>query len=248
MPTLPNPWIREVSPEEVFLGADDVLLSVAEKKVPFKLKARVEYHDPERLGLILPKGWWRFIRLEPGLEVKLTRLYLGGLYNLWGVILEAQPGQRPVAIRHENTVERSQRRFFYRVRFEQPFRIQSALLPDGQAHQDLTGSLEDISAGGIGFSLNVFLPPSTQLRADNLLSPILVSAQGVDSRLEVVWCRASRPRGYRLGARFLYESKQEQELMVKLMNQLQRQWLSRYYHVIGERNVPLKAGRWSDSG
>ncbi|MEW6517334.1 MAG: PilZ domain-containing protein [candidate division FCPU426 bacterium] len=218
--------------EQVFSPHSLLRLIYLDQHRPVQFKARVVGGESGRLELELPEGWWR-LRAEGARTqtVRLMRLFQGGLYTQEAVIREERPQGSHLVVELTGELQRSQRRQFYRVPVGTTLQAEEMPARGGTAGEALQMTLEDISAGGAGLVVPVFLAPGNRLRLKK--APALPGGLEAHwpAELEVVWCRVRRPHGFRVGARFVFATDLEQETLARMINRLQLKRRAAYYHV-----------------
>lgn len=230
--------VESLQAEEIFHPGAELLLALEAEKVPLKFNAQIAFFNEHRLELNMPDHWWKLVPFEEAMPVRMTIYHQGGMYTLFGTIQKLMPERLPsLIITHENKIKRNQRRMFFRVKMDKPFLIAKVHLPEKECLRNIPATLSDISAGGIGFKSAVFLPQGSIVNTHDLFDGIFKDTVVKRHRMEIAWCRVQRPLGYRLGAGFLHASQREQDQMVQIVNQLQRIHLSKYYHIVGEKQT-----------
>jgi len=189
------------------------------------------------MALDLPDRWWQLATFLPDMRVDLSTVREDTIYGLKGRIMEVSQRPPSLIVEHANQLERVQRRTFYRLDHRARVVVTRASLPEGNTVGPLEGWITDISAGGLGLQLGTFLPPDTMLAMDQLLEqPELAGPAPEPYQLIVRWCRVHHPEGFRIGARFEFQSVQAGDRMARVVNHLQVLRLARYQHL----TPPLK--------
>lgn len=226
----------QIKSEEIFYPGAELYLALMKEKYPLKFNARITFFNQHRIELNMPDHWWKLVPFEEAMPVNMALFHQGGMFSLRGKITDFLPERIPgLIITHTNKVKRNQRRMFFRVKMDKPFLLTKVVLPEKECLRNVPVTLSNISAGGIGFKSAVFLPQRSVISTRDLVDPVLKKHIGENRRLEIMWCRVQRPAGYRLGAAFLYASRREQDQMVQIVYQLQRMYLLKNYHIIGEK-------------
>lgn len=225
-------WQKVLLINDIFRLNDYVILTLPQKKLPVKFHPQIYLVNEQFLGIKLPDHWWRFFNFELGMEIRLTQLHRDGVFFTTGEIVEISYQKVPnIVIHHDNNIRRDQRRFFYRVAIDRELTIKDVKMPEGQRILNLSTMLMDLSAGGVGLTSTVFLPPGTVMKIRNLLYPMLPERRNQEHQLHVVWCTVKRPTGFRVGACFDYPHERAQDAMVSMINQVQRIRLTHHYQV-----------------
>jgi c-di-GMP-binding flagellar brake protein YcgR len=215
--------------EDIFLPGHKVLLSVTQAHFPLRFQPVVHLLEPRRMALNLPPKWSRFGMLEVGTQVHLSSQRDECIYGLTGEIESVAADELPsLWVRHDGQVQRVQRRTFYRLDYQAPLTIGRAVLPSEESLGPMAGTLLDVSAGGIGFTLDRELPPETLLEVPRLFEPLVLLPQPDSHLLDVRWCRDQREGGFRVGAAFRFADAAEQDRVARIVHQLQLIRLSRY--------------------
>jgi hypothetical protein len=220
-------WLKKLTTKEMLEPGSRIVLILASKKSPVKFRTEVGFLQDQVLGLNLPGAWWKLAEFLPGMAVRLYKSLPEGVFYAKGTILEIhQPSPPHLIIECSREINRDQRRLFFRLAAEREFHFNAIVLPEGIGVESCPFQLTDISAGGIGFNLPIFLPPGTRMESEDLL--LILEPEGCfPCCLEVVWCRTFRPRGYRLGARFLHADTQAQDRIARIIHQLQWRRIAR---------------------
>lgn len=225
-----------VKAETIFMPGKKVILSLKDARFPLRFHPWVHEAGEQALSLNLPEEWWKLADLTPGMEVHLSTVCNECIFNLEGRISDVdREGWPSLRIRHDGRINRIQRRTFYRLEYKIPLMIARADLPDGQRVGSFVGTLFDMSAGGIGFKSERLLPPDTVLEVPRLFDPLVSLKDPQNYLLDVRWCRAFHPEGFRAGAAFRFENAREQERIAKLVHQLQVVRLSRYCRILNSK-------------
>lgn len=225
-------WPKELSVSDVFRLHDYIILTLPEKKMPMKFHPQICMQHDRLIGLELPSRWWQFMEFDLGLNVRLTKLHQDGVFYTSGRVTGINLNKLPsIEITHNGTVKRDQRRFFYRVSVDQQIMIDEITGSGKKSIINCPAVLLDVSAGGIGFGINQFLAPGTVLKVSNLLYPLLSDTGESFYELQVIWCTVQRKYGYRAGACFNYPREKDRDQMAKMVHQVQRLRMNRYYHV-----------------
>lgn len=215
--------------EDVFQPGRKVVLSVAESRFPLRFHPVIHRLEPRRVALDLPSRWDRFGMLSVGTRVHVSIHVENSLYGLDGEIEEIHSDAWPsLWVRHDGELKQVQRRTFYRLDYQAPLTIGRVVMPNGEDAGSLEGTLIDLSAGGIGFTLDRPLPPETLLDLPRLFEPLVLLPQPDAHRLSVRWCRPQASGGFRVGAIFCFADAEEQDLVARIVHQLQLIRLSRY--------------------
>ncbi len=215
--------------EDVFLPGRKVVLSVAESRFPLRFHPVINRLEPRRLALDLPPRWERFGMLSVGTRVYVSIHVSNSLYGLDGEIAGIDPEASPsLWVDHDGQLKQVQRRTYYRLDYQAPLTIVRVVLPSGEDMGPLSGTLVDLSAGGIGFTLERPLPPDTLLDLPRLFEPLVLLPQPDAHRLSVRWCRPQASGGFRAGAIFCFADPEEQDRVARIVHQLQHIRLSRY--------------------
>ncbi len=223
-----SPAVANMLKQEAYL-----ILTMPDEQLPMKFHPRVERLVGDLLGLKLPACWWQFFEFAPGMSVRLTMLQPEGVFFITGKVKEVNLNKQPnLLVQHDQIIKRDQRRFFYRVQIDQEAAIKALHFPEGERLKNCPVRLSDISAGGLGFTAGLFLPPGTMVIMENLLPPLLDEPSSREEhQLHVVWCHKNRRQDYRVGACFDYPNPKAQDDMVKMINQVQRIKLNKYSQV-----------------
>ncbi len=232
-----NHWHRVLTVADMIQPAEYLILTLPDEQLPMKFHPQVISIDGDQLGLKLPFRWWQFFEFTPGMTVRLSLLHPDGVFFITGLIKQVNFNKQPnLLVAHDNAIKRDQRRFFYRVNVDQEIVIKELVFPEGQRIMNCPARISDISAGGLGLTVEIFLPPGTVLTLKDLLVLLLEEPMPrEDCQLQVVWCRKSKRQTYRIGACFNYADVRAQDEMVKMINQVQRLKLIKYPQVRGAR-------------
>jgi c-di-GMP-binding flagellar brake protein YcgR len=220
---------------EVFMVGHKIILALQDAKFPLRFHPWVRKCDQHHLALELPDQWWRVATFLPEMRVELSTVREDSIYGLKGKVLEVSQHPPGLLVEHQNQLERIQRRTFYRLEHRAPVVISQVILPEGNILGPMPATLFDISAGGLGLKTVRFLPPETILKIDKLMDVFAAQRPDDPLILKVRWCRAGRPDGYRIGARFEFTDAKEYDRMARMINHLQVMRLSRYQHIAGQQ-------------
>lgn len=225
------PKAKAVSLQQAININDEVALVLPEKNLPMKFYSDVVGVDNHSLSLKLPEACWNIVKIESGLKVLLMKSDMDKIYYTEGNITNvAREQEANVKISHDQNAVWAERRLFYRFDIRRFFNLVDVVFPDASVCPKIKGICLDMSPGGIGFKTRRSIPAGTRFVPTNLFNPLTSSLEDIDFYLETLWSKGNKWTGYHSGAVFKFPGKKEQDQFTWLLDKLQINRLSWYYH------------------
>lgn len=225
------PKAKEVKIGKAIQVEDEAGLIIPEKNLPMKLYTKVVAVQADEITLCIPESYWGIVDFQEGLKLLIIKMQSDKIFYTEGRIASVDQEKKSIIkVNRLTTAICAERRLFYRFDIRRYFKLKKVVYPDGATCDGIKAVCQDMSPGGVGFKTKVKLEKGTRFTPADLLDPVMPAMESVDFYMEVLWSKGNKLLGYRNGAIFKFSTKQEQDRFAWVLDQLQVNRLSWYYH------------------